>query len=357
MASCSGWRSPIYSVVSAVLAFMAISSSLHSTNESLAAPSSSPGLHQVPLNASRALGRAGFTAMAALLPIAPELFFSSPRATIFVIKDLFMANLSSSPWLMEEVLRYHTSPLKLSVDDLLKMPRGSCLPTLLAKKNVTITRSDAEHRLVEINGVVITHPNVFLGERLAIHGVLQPLLHKERELCLVQSSKRNRDPRSLSVVGKERHLVDWGRVIRSLSSSGFVSFAIGLQSVLDGILDDNADLASVTVFAPADFGFVASNSAILERMVRFHILPHKYTHEELARLADKASLRTLVPGRDLEIGRKDASCSTDTNQRTRVAINGLEIGVPDIYISRNFVIHGIARASEIAEAENSRKWR
>ncbi|KAF8043095.1 hypothetical protein BT93_A1442 [Corymbia citriodora subsp. variegata] len=335
---------------------MAISASLHSTDESLATPSSSPGLHQLPLNASRALGRAGFTAMAALLPIAPDLFFSSPSATIFVMKDSFMANLSSSPWLMEEVLRYHTSPLKLSADDLLKMPQGSCLPTLLAKKSIAITRSNAEHRLVEINRVTITHPDVFLGERLAIHGVLQPLLHKEQDLCLVQSSTYNRDPRSLSVGRKESSLVDWGQVIRLLSSNGFISFAIGLQSVLDGILDNNAHLASVTVFAPADFGFVASNSAILERMVRFHILPHKYPYSELARLPDNASIRTLVPGRDLEIGRKTASCSADTNQGSRVAINGVEIGVPDIYRSRNFVIHGISRALEIAEAENSRKW-
>ncbi|XP_056177444.1 fasciclin-like arabinogalactan protein 21 [Syzygium oleosum] len=356
MASCSWWRLPIYSVVSVVLAFMAISASLRSTDESLVAPSSSPSLHQLHLNASRALRRAGFTAMAALLPVAPELFFSSPNATIFAIKDSFMANLSLTPWLMEEVLRYHTSPLKLSADDLLKMPQGSCLPTLLANKNVVITRSDAKRRLVEINRVAITHPNVFLGERLAIHGVLQPLLHKEQDLCLVQSVKCNRDPRPVSVVRKEPYLVDWGRVIRSLSSNGFVSFAIGLQSVLDGILDDNAHLASVTVFAPADFGFLASNSAILERMVRFHILPHRYTHEELTRLPDKASLRTLVPGRDLEIRRTTASCSANTNQRTRVAINGLEIGAPEIYKSRDFVIHRISRALEIAEAENSRKW-
>ncbi|XP_030546340.1 fasciclin-like arabinogalactan protein 21 [Rhodamnia argentea] len=356
MASCSWWPLPIYSVVSVALAFMAISATLRSTGESPVAPSSSPSSRQLPLNASRALGRAGFAAMAALLPIAPELFFSSPNATIFVIKDSFMANLSLSPWLMEEVLRYHASPLKLSVDDLLKMPRGSCLPTLLAKKNVVITRSDAEHRLVEINRVAITHPNVFLGERLAIHGVLRPLLHKEQDLCLVQSSKCDHNPRSVSAVGKEQYLVDWGRVIQSLSSNGFVSFAIGLQSVLDGILGDNGHLASVTVFAPADFGFVASDSAILERMVRFHILPHKYTRAELTGLPDKASLRTLLPGRDLKICRKTAACNADTNRRTRVAINGLEIGAPDICKSRNFVIHGISRALDIAEAEGSRKW-
>jgi hypothetical protein len=55
-----------------------------------------------------------------------------------------------------------------------------------------------------------------------------------------------------------------------------VLFAIGLNSVINRILADHKSLSSVTIFAPSEFEFVASSSPMLEKIVRFHILPLRF---------------------------------------------------------------------------------
>ncbi|KAF9597685.1 hypothetical protein IFM89_021163 [Coptis chinensis] len=115
----------------------------------------------------------------------------------------------------------------------------------------------------------------------------------------------------------------WNRAIRQLSSNGYVSFAIGLRSVLDRILIDYTDLSSVTIFAPSDFAYIASPLPMLERLVRFHILPERYECRELVSMPAKASLRTLFNGDDLEV-------TEDYNAKGVLGINGVEITAPDI---------------------------
>ncbi|KAK0588423.1 hypothetical protein LWI29_000745 [Acer saccharum] len=89
---------------------------------------------------------------------------------------------------------------------------------------------------------------------------------------------------------ESKNMIEWARIIRLLCANGFVSFAINLHSVLDGIIEHNTSLNSTTIFAHPDFTFV-----------RFHILPQRLTYKELAFLPDKTMLRTLVADQDLEI--------------------------------------------------------
>ncbi|KAL5793958.1 hypothetical protein ACOSP7_002552 [Xanthoceras sorbifolium] len=317
--SCSQWwLALIYFTASVVLAFMAISTALHASSNN-ASPPTQTTTYQLSLNASRALRRLGFNTIATLLQISPEILLSSPNSTIFAIQDSAISNVSVPPGLLKGLLQYHTSPLKLSMNYLLNKPLPSCLPTLLHRRNVAITKICAKERLVEINHVLVSHPDIFFEGPLSIHGVLRPF--------------SSLDPQDVQQV-QEHGRMD--PIIRLLSSNGFVSFSIALHSVIDGILEHNTSLNSTTIFAPPDFAFVASSSPLL-RLVRFHILPQRLTYKELASLPDKTLLRTLVANQDLEI-------SGGINLTLGSAIDGVQIVAPDIFSSNKFVIHGISQA-------------
>ncbi|CDY58881.1 BnaA03g55580D [Brassica napus] len=58
--------------------------------------------------------------------------------------------------------------------DLLEKPQGTCLPTLLRHQSVQISTVDKESRTAEVNHVMVSHPDMFLGDSLVIHGVLGP---------------------------------------------------------------------------------------------------------------------------------------------------------------------------------------
>ncbi|XP_017970657.1 PREDICTED: fasciclin-like arabinogalactan protein 21 [Theobroma cacao] len=340
------WRAPVYFTVSVLLAFLAISTALRSLpkNEPLPTESTTAPIF---LEASGALRRSGFNIIAALFQITPEIFLSSPHSTIFAIPDSSIANASQTSWLLKHLFQYHTSPLQLSMNDLLKKHQGSCFPTLLHRKNVAITRVDAKERVVEINHVLVSHPDIFLEGPLTIHGVLGPFTsidpqYVEQVWDHIQSPICDSNLSLVSEVIDTKNVVEWTHIIRLLSSRGFVSFAIGLNSVLDRILEDKMNLSSVTVFAPPDFSFVASPSALLDKLVRFHILPRKFTYKELASLPANASLSTLIPDRDLEI-------SGGVNVTQELIINGAKIVTPNIFLSKKFVVHEISHVFQLAE--------
>ncbi|KAJ6693391.1 hypothetical protein OIU85_004186 [Salix viminalis] len=128
MASCSHWwHAPVYFIASAVLAFIAISTALNSPPSKATRPTR-PLSNHISLNASRTLRESGFNIMATLLLISPEMFFSSPNTTIFAIKDSSLVNTSIPPWFLKNLLKYHTSPMKLSMEDVFKKPQGQLLP-------------------------------------------------------------------------------------------------------------------------------------------------------------------------------------------------------------------------------------
>lgn len=216
---------------------------------------------------------------------------------------------------------------------------------------MALTKVDAKERAVEINHVLITHPDIFLEGPLAIHGVLGPFtsmnpLFFEQGWDHIQAPICDSEFSLVSEVIDTKKVIEWTHIIRLLSSKGFVSFAIGLNSVLDGILEGRMNFSSVSVFAPKEFSFVASSSAMLEKIVRFHILPRKFTYMELASLPANATLSSLVPDHDLKIsGVFDVS--------HELVINGAKIVAPNIFSSDKFVVHGISQAFQFAGLPNT----
>ncbi|KAI4384991.1 hypothetical protein MLD38_003068 [Melastoma candidum] len=345
-ASCfHHWRAPIYFTASLLLAFIAISTGLLPAR-TVPLENSEPGIPlPLLLKASTSLRRAGFAGLAALLPVYPEYFFSLPNTTIFAIPDSSILDFSVSPLLLRDLVRYQTMPMKLSMGDLLEKPKQSCLPTSLQPRNIIITNSDKELMLVEINNIALTYPDIFLADNLAIHGVLAPFVSAKEEdgelaLNFPESLECESKAHELASVAHESDdNVDWGTVIHSLSSNGFISFAIALNSVLDGILNDDADINSVTIFAPLEFPFLSSEWDVLERIVRAHILPQKYSPKELAALPGGTLLKTLVPNRLLKIHGKENSTE------------GVDAELQCIFESANIVIYNKSRPLEMTETK------
>ncbi|KAJ1394455.1 FAS1 domain [Sesbania bispinosa] len=131
-------------------------------------------------------------------------------------------------------------------------------------------------------------------------------------------------------------------IVQMLGSKGYASFSIALHSVLDGIQKDSVSLSSATIFAPPDLKLLGSPSTLLDRAVRLHILPQRFTNKELSFLPVRTLLKTLVPDEQLEI-------DGVLDFMPGVVISGVEIVEPDMLTSEKFVVHGISRAFKMTE--------
>lgn len=230
------------------------------------------------------------------------------------------------------------------MNDLLEKPQGTCLPTLLRHKSVEISTVDKESRTAEVNHVLISHPDMFLGDSLVIHGVLGPFspLHQPHMDHILQSPLCQSDTNKTSEEEEEEEEVpvkiDWIRIVQLLSSNGFVPFAIGLHSVLNRIVaDQHKNLTGVTILATPNLVSLSSASPLLYQVMRHHILVQRLTNKSLASMPDKSVLKTLDPYQDLIITRRDV-----VNSSQCFLISGVEIITPDMFSSPNFVIHGIS---------------
>ncbi|CAH8295742.1 unnamed protein product [Eruca vesicaria subsp. sativa] len=340
----------VYFVLSIALAFMAVSTTLPPRPDSNIANPNRPINHHHPLslNASKALSQSNFKAIATLLHVSPEIFLSSsssPNTTLFAIDDSSLYNTSSLPPLfLKQLLQYHTIPLRLPMKDLLEKRQGTCLPTLLRHQSVQFSTVDKESRTAEVNHVMISHPDMFLGDSLVIHGVLGPfypmqdhILHSS--LCQSDTNK--------TIVDEEDSLpvkIDWNRIIQLLSSNGFVPFAIGLHSVLNRIIADqqHKNMTGVTILATPSLVSLSSASPLLYEVMRRHILPQRLTNKDFSSIPDKALLKTLDPYHDLIITRRGHLVNNSSSQSQCLMISGVEIVAPDMFSSSNFVIHGIS---------------
>ncbi|CAN7120601.1 hypothetical protein BRARA_K00593 [Brassica rapa] len=349
----------VYFVLSIALAFMAVSTTLPPPRDSNITKTNRPITHHDPLslNASEALRQSNFKAIATLLHVSPEIFLSSsssssPNTTLFAIDDSSLFNTSSLPPLfLKQLLQYHTLPLKLPMEELLKKPQGTCLPTLLRHQSVQISTVDKESRTVEVNHVMISHPDMFLGDSLVIHGVLgpfsplQPRMHHipQSSLCQSDSNKTIIEEEEEEAVPVK---IEWTRIIQLLSSNGFVPFAIGLHSVLNRIIaDQHKNLTGVTILATPNLVSLSSASPFLYEVMRRHILAQRLTNKDLASMPDKALLKTLDPYQGLIFTRRGI-----VNSSQCFMISGVEIVDPDMFSSNNFVIHGISHTLELPRA-------
>ncbi|KAI3780778.1 hypothetical protein L2E82_10769 [Cichorium intybus] len=332
----------VFFTTASMLLAVIITATLRSHHHHPLPNDSSSSFTNLTTNASHLLRSNGFNFIATYLHISPDLFLSTPQTTIFAIPDTAISNLSIPPYMTKHLLAYHISPEKLTIQDLFKKPTKTCLPTLIQRQKVSITKNDHIHRLLEINNVLITHPNLFLQGPVAIHGVAGPFASFDHNQEISITFPVCESGGGGGGGGLIKNKKEWGRVVKFLTSSGFMPFAIGLNSVIHGILKDYPDLESVTIFTPPNVALMAMSSPLLDKFMRFHIVPLRHSIKQLAAMPAGASLRTLVKGKDLEI--------TDTSRFSQVVfINGVAITAPDLFFSENFIVHGIARPLNMDE--------
>lgn len=362
--STTKWcRRPIYFATAAFLAIVAITAAINSTVEDR-----SPTLVLGPRlshYAIRSLRRAGFSSMAVLLSTLLEFYSSaSPNITIFALSNSALSNMPRSPWLMRDFLRCHALPLRLSMADLAEQPERTSLAALSRRNNLVITKTEGKRNRVKINDVPVTHPNLVLDSRVAIHGVTEPLgvlglqeigknsgpHPKELSRCDTYAKVVSNVREPMKLCGREKKRIEWDQVVRFLHSHGSVPFAFGLKSTVnhDRSLRDGKDSDTFTIFAPREFRRVPLDHSILDKLVRAHMISGKHGYLELLALLDKASLGTLAPGLGLEVTVKRVGDHT-----TGVAVNGVEITDPDAFISEKFIIHGISRVLDMEGHRNA----
>ncbi|KAL2331788.1 hypothetical protein Fmac_019369 [Flemingia macrophylla] len=335
---------PLYFAASIALGVIAISSATRSSSSKNPPQEAQPIARDLSVNASNALRRSGFIVMADLLHHSPSFFNPPQNSTIFAIKDSAIKNTSHPLWFLKTLLLYHTTATSkpYTFNDLLHLPLATCLPTLLRAKNLSLTKLNPATNTLEINHVPVSNPNIFLSDKLAIHGVLAPfypLLPQDilkRGFDSVIPTPTCRFNQS-NVPG-----VDWNKVVRFLSANGYASFSVALHSVLDGIKKEWEGLSSVTVFSPPDLTLLGYPSKFLDRAVRLHILPRRFSYKELTSLPVRTLLKTLVPYDNLEV---DGVLDFVPG----MVLSGVEIVAPDLLASHNFVVHGICRAFKMTD--------
>lgn len=188
---------------------------------------------------------------------------------------------------------------------------------------------------------------MFLDDSVSIHGVLAPFTSLDPNETQSGCDFLQSPPCDFLNPTRPVYTDMWVRVIRVLSSNGFVSFAVGLNSVLDKILEDYPNLDLVTVFAPPDFQFVGASDPFLDRIVRYHVVQGMYNFTDLVSLPEKDCLMTLLKEEELEIS------SGSINDTRVLAINGVEVTLPDVYSTEMFVVHGISRALDFSDPANN----
>ncbi|KAI3714119.1 hypothetical protein L1987_72709 [Smallanthus sonchifolius] len=194
-------------------------------------------------------------------------------------------------------------------------------PTTPAQALIHFTKQDQQNQLLEINNVLITHPDIFLQPSVAIHAVSGPfasfkLLPQINQLPICNNVNQTQ---RLDVI---KIKAEWKMMVKFLTSSGFTPFAFWLYSVLDGIIKDHPNLHTMTIFAPPVIEIMEMGPSVVHQLLRYHIVPKKHSFKHLASFTG-----TVVNVSD-----------------ELLSINQVEITSPNLLSSRSFVVHGIARA-------------
>ncbi|KAE9604572.1 putative FAS1 domain-containing protein [Lupinus albus] len=83
--------------------------------------------------------------------------------------NTFFHNNNNHPPLDPFLFPYHVIPQRLTFSDLLLLPPTTNLPTLLPYRTISVTNNSATN--YSLNGVPLTHPDLYSTPSLVVHGV------------------------------------------------------------------------------------------------------------------------------------------------------------------------------------------
>lgn len=123
------------------------------------------------IDASRMMNSFGFSAIASFLDLQLPGVLDHPKLTVFAPDDDAMVEYAGNFSEYSSLFYRHVVPCKLEWTDLISL-NGTQLGTYFEGFSISSTRSD----LVRLNGVVVTYPDLYTNEWLAVHGLADVLL-------------------------------------------------------------------------------------------------------------------------------------------------------------------------------------
>ncbi|KAI4329952.1 hypothetical protein MLD38_028274 [Melastoma candidum] len=297
-----------------------------------------------PLLLSQILSHLGFheLSLAAThsLPISPFPAIAATPTTIFAPSDTALASCSASFCSPPLLLPLHSVPFLLSSSDLRLLPFSTNLQTL----NPLHCLSVASTSMVLVNGVPISHPDLFNDGLTVVHGldsVLPPTLCSAKSPSAVASTNFNFSldiplPRFLP----PRLLMSFmlHDAIFRLRHGGYGVLSLAIKVRFNDLLS----LTNVTLFAVDDstiFNSEDNESPGSDRdfagNVRLHVLPNRYVgKDELRSLPVGTTMRTLKEGQDLMVT-SAGGLSGD------VEINYARVKTPEVVRNLKVMVHAL----------------
>ncbi|WOH01557.1 hypothetical protein DCAR_0520941 [Daucus carota subsp. sativus] len=157
---------------------------LHSTSAATT-PSTLPlSTHEAAAIVEALIEKGGFTIWAKLFANSKTRPLLPAKATIFVPTDAAMSHLHYATDMDPYLIPYHVTPKHhLLYSELYHLKPLSLLPTLVPSKTILITSTSPSN--YRVDNSLITHPNLYLSPRIAIHGINKILdLHPQRSKML-----------------------------------------------------------------------------------------------------------------------------------------------------------------------------
>ncbi|KAM6549578.1 hypothetical protein CsatB_021254 [Cannabis sativa] len=276
------------------------------------------------LNAAEILSNSGYLSMSLTLKIASQTIkHDSPTATVFAPADQAFVK-SGQPSLF--LLRRHVSPVKLSLETLKTLPRGSVIPTMVPDHPLIVTASLSGDGYISINDVRINEKAVFGDGFVALYGIDE----------FIDSSFFRADqppspapaPAPAPFHGKTE---SFASVAEFLRSRGYYIMATLLDAQLTGL----GDGTKLTIFAPVDrtFDYYASNISDYALIFRRHVVPRLMTWQDL--------IGSQVVGTKLPTFSRGFMIEVRVSSDGIPMLNDAPVVFQDIYRSQRLIVHGL----------------
>ncbi|CAO2822607.1 unnamed protein product [Amaranthus hypochondriacus] len=246
--------------------------------------------------------------------------------TVFAPSDSSLRTCSSCSPLV--LLQEHSVPGLYHFDYLTKLIFGSKIETIFPGRCLVVT-STFNGTKIFVNGAEITHPDIYVGERIIIHGVQGFLSHLSPFSCSIEKmTPLNLPYPSPSAAMTRIMLID--AMIR-LRKSGYSILSLAIKVKFHELVN----LHNMTIFAVDDSAIFHGGQAYIHS-VRYHIIPNKLINfSDLETFPSSTVFPTLESGETLTI------TTPGRNALSPMRINYVKINYPNILHNSKVIIHGV----------------
>ncbi|KAF5180969.1 Fasciclin domain-containing protein [Thalictrum thalictroides] len=285
------------------------------------------------LDAVEILSDSGYLAMSLTLQLVSQTLISqSSPITVFAPSDDVFKDVGQPPL---NLLQYHFSPEKFSIESLRSLPFGTEIPTLFKNHTliVTTTTSDQE---ISLNNVTINGSAIFDVGVMVVYGI-NKFFDLNFTISPTSTPSVQNSTENLGCVATQ--FADYSEIVNKLLHTQYSAIGDFLDLQLLGFGDET----KLTIFAPDDDELHdrLTNFTDFGSIFRRHVVPCKLTWQDLVNLEDEAELPTFLKGFNLKISK-----SGDV-----LVLNGVPVVFPEVYSGERVVIHGIEKLLELNDQQ------